>query len=114
VNGWATFDAVLNIPVYFTDAPTALGVIKTTDPISGTTTVTASWSPPTMNTAAITAYQVQILPTGAGATPIFVTVPSSDPLSVVLSDLGITTGSIQVTALDSFGDLGLASPWFTF
>ena len=112
--GWGTVDAVLNLPVYFTDAPTALAVTTATDPVTLVTTTTATWSSPTQNLSAIAAYQVQILSPSTGPTPIVVIVSATSPLSVVLSDLGITTGSIQVAALDSFGNVGLASPWVTF
>jgi hypothetical protein len=109
-NSWGTVDAVLNIPVYLSDAPTGLAVASTTDPVSGNTIVTASWNPSTQNLAAVAGYQVEIIPTGS-TTPTYTFVSGT---SLVLSDLGVTTGSIQVTATDGLGNFGVASSWVTF
>jgi hypothetical protein len=113
-NGWGNVYVTLSFPVYFTDAPTGLNVTSSTD-ANGVTTWTASWSPPTMNTDSIVSYQISFTDASAppDTPPTILTVPASQ-LSVVLSNLPTLHGSVQVAAVDAFGDLGVSSPLFTF
>ncbi len=111
-NGWGTVQAVLNIGVALSDAPTALAVTPGADPLTGNPTLTATWAPPTLNAAAIVGYHVQIVPTGGAA--LTIDVQATGPLSLSLSDQGITTGSIQVTAFDAMGNVGIPTAWLTF
>lgn len=100
---WGTVDAVLNVPVYFADAPTSLAV-------SGGV---ATWAPPALNASLVAGYQVQVVSPTA-ATPITIALGPSDPLIVSLSDMGVTTGSVQVSAIDASGNASVASPWVSF
>jgi hypothetical protein len=113
-NGWGTTFVTLNFPVYFTNAPTAVSVLSSTDG-NGGTTWTATWASPTMNTGSITGYQITFSDASApaNAPPTIFTV-TADNLSVVLSNLATLHGSVQVAALDAAGDLGVSSPLFTF
>jgi hypothetical protein len=112
--GWGTEYLTLKFPVYFTDAPSAVSVQTGTD-ANGNTTWTASWASPTMNTGSIMSYKITFFDASlpAGSPPTILTVPASQ-LSVVLSNLPTLHGSVQVAAVDAFGDLGVASPLFTF
>jgi hypothetical protein len=74
--------------------------------------MTASWSSPTLNTSSIAGYRVTVLPTRSTVPTVF-SVPASKP-SVMLSNLAILTGSIQVVAYDAFGNLGMPSMWVIF
>ena len=113
INGWGAVYATLNFPVYFTDAPAALSASSTTDPVTNAiTSLTASWTAPTTNTSSIVSYQIAALPAGSapGTLPTIFLVSSSS-LSADLLSMGIMDGSIQVTAVDSAGDLGVSSAW---
>jgi hypothetical protein len=114
-NGWGTTFVTLNFPVYFTDAPTAVNVVKSHDPVSGLTTYDLSWAAPTVNPDSIAGYQIAILLAGSppGTQPLLFTVPASD-LDVVRSIMRDLSGSVQVTAFDANGDLGVPSAWVSF
>jgi hypothetical protein len=114
-NGPFSSTVVVNFPVYFTNAPTAVSVVKSFDPVSGLTTYDLSWAAPTANPDSIAGYQIAILLAGSppGAAPLIFQVPASD-LSVMRSIYRNLSGSVQVTAIDAAGDLGVASDWVTF
>jgi hypothetical protein len=113
-NGWGTVYATLNFPVSFTDAPTNLSVTSGTDPVSGEPTWTASWAPPTLNTSSIAGYQIVVTDASAPAgTPPTVYTVSPDTLSLVISNQATFQGTIQVTAFDAFGNLGVPSAVYT-
>ncbi len=112
-NDWGTQFMTLSVPVYFTDAPTVLGMASSSDPNSGATLWTASWSSPTQNVANIVGYQLTIQPSTAGALSIVYQVAGT-ALSAVLDSLGAISGQIQVAAIDANGDIGTPSAWFAF
>jgi hypothetical protein len=114
-SGWGTTFVTLSFPVYFTDAPTAVSLVKSYDPVSGLTTYDLSWAAPTANPDSIAGYQIAVELAGSppGTPPLLFTVPASD-LSAMRSLLRDLSGSVQVTAFDANGDLGVPSAWVSF
>ncbi len=110
-SGWGTLVMTVSVPVYFADAPTVT-VVSGTDPVTGNPTLTANWSPPTANLASVVEYQVTVVDANApaGSPPTVVVLPATT-LSLSLSNLGITAGTIQVAAIDALGDLSDRSAW---
>lgn len=112
LNGWGTVDAVVTVPVYYTNEASL--VVQAMTDSSGNSVPTAYWAPPTVNTDAIVGYQVVISSPLTLNAYIVTYVSASSAPSLSLSDYGVTTGSIQVTAIDSAGNFGISTQWITF
>ena len=110
--GWGTLVMTINVPVYISNTLT-MSVNTGTDPVTGATTITAMWLPPIVNVSTIVNYQVTVIDATNTLPPQVLIVPA-DELSLLISDLGIATGTVQVVALDALGNQGVASELESF